>query len=971
VFALIAAVVATSATPHGWEVRNEYWLVRGRGAVIESAVADPNGRAHYTARLAGRLYAGDSPSFTGTAEERGARTVLVRGSSFLAQPRTTEVRERDTAVRLEPGHVLAQSFSAPAGMARVEASLPTWYATDSSATLTLRKGSADGEVVASRRLEAVVDNGWAALTFPPHGAGVYWLALSEPSGTVGWWAKKGNPLESGRAYIDGKVQPDMDFQLRFTAYDEASGDLKVSLDGDTLTVEPSLTGLRMRLETPWRNSGYGLADVARHWFRRLITDRGQYLPVEQLKRRDRLDFAMGASKWVHIGGALGADWHLEPFAGAVDFAMSGNTLTLLLGERLSVKVMKAGWVPDFLPRFEASDAKFARTLNDFLWERALSWPLDPGLPDWMEWLALIRDWMNLPGYLERERAHLLTYRMTDDGYLYTWGDKPEWPFPDNEKYDARHFTTNAMFILGCWRYYCWSHDYDFLRRNAERLRRAMDFQLRELKGADGMLVMASPDHDGTPAGVPSNYWDDIPFGYKSAYENIYFCASLGAMADMEQAIGDAARAKYLRDLKEKAVARYRQEFWNEKDGRFVGCIDRNGVVRDYGFAYVNLEAMAYGLATQEQARRICRWLETQPTQTGKADTYSAYRFAPRVNTLDCSGWWYLHGKAEIPSQPFGKHCENGGAILYTSGFDICSRARYLGADDAFRRLREIVRRYQEPDKLCGGSPLFHGEINGWEVGTDIPFPESGIAPASFLYAFLGVQATPQGLVIRPNLPKALKWAGVRGLVYRGLPLGIRVTNTSVEVRSEGPGQGFRLQKRLRKGESFVLGEMPGGLRFPALKPRAGWRAKWLWHAGKQGQAGVIFARKSFEIQPPLPLDATLWVAADNTFTVFVNGKQVASGAGWQSAHRADIRPLLRTGSNVIAVRAENAGGPAGLLVELRVGRLNITTDKTWRTSDKEEDGWTQLTFDESHWVAAEEIGPVPISPWGEVSNGPP
>jgi len=85
----------------------------------------------------------------------------------------------------------------------------------------------------------------------------------------------------------------------------------------------------------------------------------------------------------------------------------------------------------------------------------------------------------------------------------------------------------------------------------------------------------------------------------------------------------------------------------------------------------------------------------------------------------------------------------------------------------------------------------------------------------------------------------------------------------------------------------------------------------------------------------------------------------------------DIRPLLRTGRNVIAVRAENTGGPAGLLVEARIGCLTVTSDKTWRTSDKEDPDWQQPGFDDARWAAAEEIGPVPISPWGDVSNGPP
>ena len=629
--------------------------------------------------------------------------------------------------------------------------------------------------------------------------------------------------------------------------------------------------------------------------------------------------------------------------------------------------MPEGWRPAFLPRFTASDQKLSATLNDFLWERALSWPLDPGLPDWMEWLGLIRDWMGLPGYLERERAHLLAYRIMDDGYVYTWGDKPEWPFPDNDKYDARHFTTNANFILGSYRYLCWSGDREFLRANLARLGRAMEFQLRDCLGAQGQLVMTSPDHDGTSAGLHSNYWDDIPFGYRSAYENIYFCESLWAMAQMERVAGNRERARYLQELFRRAVGRYREEFWNERAGRFIGCIDREGVVHDYGFSYVNLEAMAYGLATPEQAGRIYRWLEQGLTESGKADTYSAYRFAPRANTLDCSGWWYLQGKAEIPSQPFGKHLENGGAILYTSGFDLLARARYLGPDNAYQRLQEILARFSEPDRLCGGPPLGHGENNGWEVGTDIPFPESGLAPAAFLYAFLGVQATPEGLLVRPRLPAALKWAGVEGLVYRGLPLDIRVSAREVRVSCRQPGYRFDLVQPIAPGGSFLLSRLPGGRQFPPRPARACWQAKWIWHPGASEKPGTVLLRRSFQLARR-PLRAIAWMAVDNACELYVNGKRAGATGGWQRARRLDIGKLLVAGPNVLAVRAVNGDGPAGLLVEVQADGLTVASDGSWRSREGEVPGWEQPGFDDRGWTPAQELGPVPLLPWGEVGK---
>jgi hypothetical protein len=73
-FGIVVAVAAAAAGLHPWEVRNEYWLVRGRGAVIESALADANGGGLHKARFAAALYCGDSPSFAGTVEKRGRWT---------------------------------------------------------------------------------------------------------------------------------------------------------------------------------------------------------------------------------------------------------------------------------------------------------------------------------------------------------------------------------------------------------------------------------------------------------------------------------------------------------------------------------------------------------------------------------------------------------------------------------------------------------------------------------------------------------------------------------------------------------------------------------------------------------------------------------------------------------------------------------------------------------------------------------
>ena len=90
------------------------------------------------------------------------------------------------------------------------------------------------------------------------------------------------------------------------------------------------------------------------------------------------------------------------------------------------------------------------------------------------------------------------------------------------------------------------------------------------------------------------------------------------------------------------------------------------------------------------------------------------------------------------------------------------------------------------------------------MGTDIPFPESGLVPASFLYAFLGIHATPDGLLVKPSLPSHLTFAGVRNLHYRGLMLDVRVTNTSATITCDDPDNTFKIEETFNTGVGHLF-----------------------------------------------------------------------------------------------------------------------------------------------------------------------
>jgi hypothetical protein len=572
----------------------------------------------------------------------------------------------------------------------------------------------------------------------------------------------------------------------------------------------------------WDNSGYDTSAAAVPFYR-FFTDNLRYMPVEQLKRwpyRDgRYELSFDGAKWIEADGTGAFDLRFAAPDLGLAWQLDGTQTSLLLtsqpqtgdgawqaGLDLELRARDDA-LPEDWPRFALPGAKATAEANRFFYERAFTWPGVWGGAAWFEWDAVTRAWQ-LGEHLPAMARMLRDYPISDEGYVHTWGATAGWPFPDTSKYDTRHFDTNARFILACWRYAAWTGDPGFLTHQAERVRRAMDYQLTVLHGQDGLLVAASKDGDGKHGGVGNNYWDILPFGHLDAYANSLWYASLEGMAQIEELLASAGGAQttapvrtpaWYRGLAAKARQAYNATFWDEAAGRYIGCVDIDGGRHDFGFTFVNLEAMAYGLADEAQVKRIYHWMEAEPTSSGKASTLHNPRWNPDKGKLDDvpqDPWWFFgwHGT------PYGDQCQDGGAILYTSFYDLMARSRFLGADNAWSRWQAILGRVNEPDRLCGGPPLFHGEqpqqLPPGSVGVDVPFPESGLVPCWLLYGVLGVDATSQGLVIRPNLPAGMPWAEVDNLGYHGLPLTIRATRDEVTITCHAVGHELDWRQKL-------------------------------------------------------------------------------------------------------------------------------------------------------------------------------
>lgn len=826
--ALSFSAISWLVAEYEYSLENGYISLQGSGGTFSSLRLAPQGNGDFGENLIREWLIG-VPNLGGLAErsyevERSASQVRLRDLTVYL-PEVIDRNSGGYPREILPGQRVGVAFHAQTGFDRVGARFPTWHQRDSAATATLyrlprlpfhNETVVPGEKLGEIRLENIVDNQWADMSFGMFPPGHYLVELSNISNHVGWWGQKGNLYTDLIPVEDRRANGNLELSLRIRGVEAYSGDWTLSLDGNK--VESRFTGatgtpaaaVHNRLISPWDNSGYSLDAFP---FKSFHGSTGQFLLPHQLKRRTIMPQARRVS-WMHALGKDDRDLRFDLF-GSHGFVweMEQDSLHWVLSDgRLDLTALRAEGLPSSFPRFFSSDPELTDLLTDFLLGHGFNLGAGAGV-EWKEWQSLILGWTD--NVAKRGVGNqLLAYRMTPEGYVYTWGNTIGWPFPFKDQdgdglndWDTRHFTTNSNMISAISRHVAWTRDSSYLQQALPRARLAMEYQLGPLQGANGLLIGNSVHQTGRNGAFGSNYWDLLPFGHKDAFANVYFYNSLARMAELEEmaeilltpaqleAIATPGQAPgFYRHLMETAKQRFTETFWDEAAGRFIGCIDVDGVPRDYGFTFINLEALAYGLGSEQQAARIFDWLEHQPTSSGEADTYTRWIFAPRATTIQnppnfapqtprptwrYSGWG---------GTPWETQVQDGGTILYISGYDLLARSRFLGAENVDQRMREIVDRYAKPDRLMGGSPLYFGEQSqggpggtAGAVGVEGEFPESGLAPAAFLRTVLGIEAKPDGLHVKPNLPASLEYAGVENVAYAGELWRVTVTRDRVMV----------------------------------------------------------------------------------------------------------------------------------------------------------------------------------------------
>ena len=144
----------------------------------------------------------------------------------------------------------------------------------------------------------------------------------------------------------------------------------------------------------------------------------------------------------------------------------------------------------------------------------------------------------------------------------------------------------------------------------------------------------------------------------------------------------------------------------------------------------------------------------------------------------------------------------------------------------------------------------------------------------------------------------------------------------------------------------------------------GAQPSWIWGPAAPEEATHYF-QQSFAWKGA-PESAVLYVAADDAATVYLNGNELGTVAGWNVATRFEgLGAQLTPEDNVLSIEAHSASGLAGLLVRLesleRPGQTALVSDGTWQRFERAPYGWPFLAEEDAGRAIV--LSEVEWSPW--------
>ena len=413
-------------------------------------------------------------------------------------------------------------------------------------------------------------------------------------------------------------------------------------------------------------------------------------------------------------------------------------------------------------------------------------------------------------------------------------------------YDSRQIDNIFDYVSAIKQYYEFTGDTQVLKDNIEKYRKAILFLIYNLGGENGLVDLSKfVGHnggviaDGTENTISSSYWDILSLSPKSLYAQVLYYQTLRDVLYLEDALRSknitaawpsiklfdekevdftlsSDKIKALMTDVETSVRRSvdvnaKVGFYDESKGRFIEGFNMHGDVVDYGSTIFNDMVVSAGLATEEQAKSVCAWINGDRIVDGdNARGYSGdindsdnagiydFEFAPRVTTKK-NAEQYTSGNAAKAGNVYGASCQDGGAILFTSYYDMAARFVANGKEDAYKRLTGIKEWYLKVYKLSAedyGATYFYrayyddlgislqGSGTSGSLGLDSEFLENSIVYAIVPDVFFGLNGTSDGrLSVTPAMPSGLDFWRMENLMFHNIRYDLQIGKNYVLFES--------------------------------------------------------------------------------------------------------------------------------------------------------------------------------------------
>lgn len=158
-------------------------------------------------------------------------------------------------------------------------------------------------------------------------------------------------------------------------------------------------------------------------------------------------------------------------------------------------------------------------------------------------------------------------------------------------------------------------------------------------------------------------------------------------------------------------------------------------------------------------------------------------------------------------------------------------------------------------------------------------------------------------------------------------------------------------------------------------------ANWIWFRDgaslSASAGGDMYIRKTFTVDSAKTVSQVLYLeTVDNTAVSYINGTQFSKVTSWKTGAFTDITKYVNSGKNTVAVLANNeAKGAAGYIAKIEVhytdGSVDtVITDGTWKFNAAPTGEWVSASYDDSLWVAPDQVLAYGSSPWNTTATLP-